>query len=444
MNEIRYAKRGGLHIAYRVEGSGSLDALAIPNWLTEIDSMLEVPIGFRFLRRLAAFSRIAVFDQPGSGLSDPIGDNRPTLEVYADSAVTVMDDIGMQRAGVIAWDFGAYAAIMLAATHADRVSHLVLLNATGRIVADDGYIGLPQDALEQAIDNGVRAWGTTDNVIRQWPSLAGDKATCEAIARYHRRAASPGRVRSVYEMGFNLDVRRLLPLVRAPTLIVHPTRSPAAMPMAQVEYLAGHIPNARLLKYDSADTMPHQEPSSLEVVSSAIEEFLTGVRPAPVVDDRVLATVLFTDIVGSTERASQLGDKTWSELLARHNDVALQTIQQFRGRFVDSAGDGLLATFDGPARAIRCARELHAAIGRIGLPIRAGLHTGEIEVDGADVRGIAVHIGARVLAMAGAGEILVSSTVRDLVAGSGIEFEDRGMHMLKGVPDEWRILAVKE
>jgi class 3 adenylate cyclase len=272
--------------------------------------------------------------------------------------------------------------------------------------------------------------------------MAQDEDACEAVARWNRSALSPGMARRIFSMVFRFDVRSLLPSVGCPTLVLYPTRALSTI-LSHGQYLADHIPNAHMEVFDTADVLPYQQDHNVWMTGE-IQEFLTGDRPSPPADDRVLATVLFTDIVGSTNRAAALGDKAWAELLARHEEIGRSMVERYRGRFINTTGDGLLATFEGPARAIRCAREMRAAIGKLGLDIRAGAHTGEIEPSGKDVSGMAVHIGARISAMAGPGEVLVSSTVKDLVVGSGIEFEDRGTHQLKGVPDEWHVFAVRE
>lgn len=331
-------------------------------------------------------------------------------------------------------------AILFTATHPDEVHSLILLNTFARLTQTADYtIGTSLEFEDRVLRELRHGWGRGSLLETVGPTVAGDVRFREWWARYQRLGSSPGTVIEFRRLLEDLDVRDVLAAIQIPTLIVHRAEN-WLVPVALGRYLSDHLPNAKYLEVPGIDYFPFI--GEVDPILDAIEEFLTGSRQeAP--HHRVLTTVLFTDIVDSTGRAAALGDRGWRDVLDRHNTIVRRELERFRGRVVDTAGDGFLATFDGPARAIRCAQAVHAAVRDLGLEIRAGLHTGEIELVGDDVRGIAVHIGARVSALAGAGEVLVSSTVRDLVAGSGIEFQDRGTHQLKGVPGEWRLFAVK-
>ncbi len=442
MDEIRYALSGETHIAYRVLGDGPWDLVLASNWLTDIETLTDLPSMAQFIANSRDWARLLIFDQPGTGHSDPLFGDMPSVETYAGFVGDVMDAAEVERAVVLSWDIGSAPAIMFAASHPERVTHLVLTGGTARWIADESYEGIPADAVDATVDTIVGLWGTTDYARWIVPTSLDDHEFAETVARWLRTALSPGMARRVFDMALRVDVRDLLPLVACPTLIVSSRRSPAAW-LSQARYLAEHIPNARHAIFDSPDHIPYSAEHK-QWSDDVFQEFVTGERPAVPVDNRVLATVAFTDIVESTSRAAELGDQNWHALLARHNEITARTVARYNGRVVKSTGDGTLQTFDGPARAIRCLSELHDEIRRIGLDVRAGLHTGEVESSGSDVQGIAVHIAARIAAMATGGETLVSSTVKDLVAGSGIRFADRGTRAFKGVPDKWRIFAVKD
>lgn len=442
MTEIRYAVQNDLHIAYSVEGNGPPDVVLVPNWLTDVESMMDVPVMGDQMARIASFGRIVNFDQPGTGHSDPVMGEMPSLETYVDAVRIVMDAADVQRATLLAWDMSLPAAIMFVAAHPERVAGIVTIDGTARWLADGDYPGIPADSIDATVGSLVAMWGKHDYARFLSPSASGDLEFCEAVARWLRIALSPGMVRRVFGMALRFDVRTLLGSVVCPVLLLQSSRALAGGRLAHAEYLAAHLPAAQLNVFDTADHVPYTR-AHWDWMMNAIEEFVTGERPAATVEERVLATELFTDIVSSTERAARLGDAEWRNVLRRHDELVAKAVERYRGRTVKSTGDGTLATFDGPARAIRCARELVDAVGRLGLEIRAGVHTGELEVLGEDIGGIAVHIGARVQALAGPGEVLVSSTVKDLVVGSGIEFDDRGSHELKGVPGKWSIFAVR-
>jgi pimeloyl-ACP methyl ester carboxylesterase/class 3 adenylate cyclase len=436
--ETKYAKNGDLHIAYSVLGDGPVDLVLCIGWVTHIEQLWEDPGAERFLRRCASFARVIVFDKRGVGLSDrPSG--VPTLEDRMDDICAVMDAASSRRAAVFGISEGAPTAILLAATYPERVEALVLFGGYAFATRDENHPwGLDLAEFEARISEVVAAWGT-DKFVSIWaPSRRRDGAFRTWWSRYLRSAASPGGVNSLMRLYPRIDVRHILSAIRVPTLVVHRTDDRLA-PVEGGRYLAQHIPGARYLELPGTDHWPFS--GDTDAVVGEVEEFLTGGRSVEE-PDRVLATVLFTDIVDSTHKAVTVGDQRWRELLEESERVTRREVERHRGRVVKSTGDGFLATFDGPARAIRCATNLSAEMMKLGLRIRAGLHTGECEMLGDDVTGIAVHIGARVAALASRDEVLVSSTVKDLVAGSGLSFDDRGTHALKGVPGSWQIFAV--
>jgi pimeloyl-ACP methyl ester carboxylesterase len=441
--ETRYAKSGDVNIAYQVVGDGPLDLVLVHGWVQSFDAGWEIEPIERFYRRLASFSRLILFDKRGTGLSDRVSpDDLPTLETRMDDMRAVMDEVGVKRAAVVGHSEGASMCALFAATYPERTRALVMIGGAARTRwAPDYPIGATDEEIDALVQSILDGWGT--EVIRSLleqlaPSVADDEALVQAHTRAAIRAASPAAAAALTRMSSMIDVRHVLPAIRVPTLVLH--RSDEVLAEGS-RYVGAQIPGARVVEFPGADHMPwlgDQDPPLDE-----IEEFLTGVRPHPSLD-RVLATVLFTDIVGSTELAADLGDRRWRDLLEQHNTVVRRELARFRGRELNTAGDGFLATFDGPARAVACAVSIRDAARALGLQIRFGLHTGELELVGSDIRGIAVHTGARVAALAGAGEVLASSTVRDLVAGSGLLFEDRGSYELKGVPGEWRLYAVAQ
>lgn len=441
MTRVEYARRNGDHVAYAVRGDGPLDVVMVSNWLTDVESSLDVPIVGEFVERTASYSRLVWFDQPGTGHSDPIFGEMPSVETFADTIEVVMDAAGVERAALLAWDLATAPAVMFAATRPERVSGLVICGGTARWLADGEYPGISPNELEPTVEALVEMWGTPRYGTFLAPSMAADTATCEAVARWLRQALSPGMARRVYTLGIQADVRALLPSISCPALVIG-SRTELVAPLAQVEYLAKHLPQGRLEVFDSADHLPYQR-DHREWTHETIQQFLTGGRPKPPVDQRILTTVLFTDLVASTEIAARLGDQRWRVRLDDADTIAAAEIESYRGRLIKTTGDGVLATFDGPARAIRCAAAIKDSVRRAtGLEVRSGVHTGEIELRGEDIGGIAVHIAARVMSRAEPGQVLASSTVRDLVVGSGIEFAAAGAHELKGVPGTWSLFAV--
>ena len=437
----RYARSGDVSIAYQVVGDGPLDLVAVLGFATHLELQWEMPPLARFFERIGSFARLILFDKRGTGLSDPVAEV-PTLEQRIDDVRAVMDAAGSERAALFGLSEGGPMSVLYAATHPERVSALVLCGAMGRTTeAPDYPWAAPVEALRESAAQFIAPyWGQDARGMVEIfaPSLAGDAAAVAWTARMERSAASPAMVQQIFEMFLDIDVRHVLPSIHVPTLVLH-RRGDRVVNRHAGRELARQIPGARYLELPGIDHQPWS--GDAEDVLGEVEEFLTGVRTIPE-PDRVLATVMFTDIVGSTQRAAELGDSRWRDLLDGYQAAVRRELARHRGREVKSLGDGSLATFDGPARAIRCGQAIVAAVAAVGLEVRIGLHTGEVEVIGDDVGGIAVHIAARVGALAAGGEVLVSSTVKDLVAGSGIEFAARGSHELKGIPDEWRLFAV--
>ncbi|MEX1194130.1 MAG: adenylate/guanylate cyclase domain-containing protein [Dehalococcoidia bacterium] len=434
--QTRYAKSGDVHIAYRVFGDGPRDIVLIPGTLSHVELSWEMPFNEHLLKRLIAFARVIVFDKRGQGLSDRVAEQ--TLEERIGDVRAVMDAAESDRATVYGWSEGGAMSLMFAATYPERTSALVLYGTF--VSVKSAPLSVSPAQYERILREWETHWGEGILLAVNAPSALKDEAMVQRVAQLERASASPGSILALMRFNYEIDVRHLLPSVRVPTLILHRVGD-ALVPVAAGRYLAEHIPGARYLEIPGIDHLVVDNETQ-DVIADEIEEFLTGVRPAPE-PDRVLATVLFTDIVGSTEQTAEMGDRRWHALLDNHNKIAHQEITRFRGREIKSTGDGVLATFDGPGRGVRCARAICDSVKPLGIEVRAGLHTGECELMGDDIGGIAVVIAARVAARAGAGEVLVSSTVKDLVAGSGIEFEDRGSQALKGVPDEWRLFLAR-
>jgi class 3 adenylate cyclase len=432
----RYARSGEVHLAYQVIGDGPRDVVLSLDWASHLEVLWEQPFVQELLGSLARYSRILWFDMRGVGLSDAlVAPAAP--EDWMDDVAAVMDAAGSEHASVIAHGHAVQMALMSAATHPDRTDSLVLVNGFARFSrADDYPAGVPTDAANAVLDQVSETWGNGRMSALLGPSVADAPGMTEWYGRLERFAASPGTARARMRAILELDVREVLPLVTAPTLVIQ-NLGDLYVRSGHGRYLAEHIPDARLLERDSADHWPIPEPDLL----AAIEEFIAGSRVEEAEVDRVLTTVLFVDVVGSTEHASELGDRRWQMLLDRFVDVVQRELRTHRGVLIQRAGDGVLATFDGPARAIRCAWGIRDSLRRSGLEVRCGLHSGEVTQRNRDVAGLAVHIGARVSAAAAPGEVLVTRTVRDLVAGSGIEFADRGVFALKGVTDPWELYA---
>ncbi|HTO10244.1 MAG TPA: adenylate/guanylate cyclase domain-containing protein [Candidatus Binatia bacterium] len=439
--ETRYARSGDLHIAYQTAGDGPQDLVFVHGWISHIEHVWEEPSVARFFSRLASFTRLILLDKRGTGMSDPVSlDRLPTLEERMDDVRAVMDAAGSERATLFGTSEAGALNLLFAATHPDRTAALVLLNSYARLAwAEDYPWGIPAAAAAQLLAGIEAGWGRGVAFEALVASQADNPAQRAWWARYQRLAASPGAAVTLLRRAFDTDARAVLSAIRVPTLILHRAGDPFSGP-EHGRYLAERIAGARYVELSGADHLLFAEDA--DRIVAEVREFLTGIRDAGE-RETVLATVLFADIVDSTARAAAVGDRRWRDLLDRYYATVRAELARFRGRELDTAGDGVFAAFDGPARAIRCAVAIARAVRPLGVAVRAGLHTGECEVIGDKVGGIAVHIGARVAAQAREDEVLVSSTVRDLVAGSGIEFEDRGVQALRGVPGEWRLFGVR-
>lgn len=440
----RYVRTGSGHVAYQVFGEGPLDVVFITNWMTNLDVMWDVPGVAAFLERLSSFARVICFDKRGTGVSDPVPlDDPPTLERWMDDAVAALDAAGVEQAAVIGDTEGGPMAMLLAATSPRRVRRLVLMNSFARWRrADDYPIGMPAATTEKLIDRWEQNWGHTAEILGLTaPSLADDEQARRWFLRYQRLAMPPGAAVAMYRWVVSLDVRDVLPTITVPTLVVH-RRDARHHRIAFGRYLAEHIPNARLVELEGADTLPYHA-GDVGPLLSAVEVFLTGAEHAPS-PRRRLATVMMTDIVGSTAIASRLGDARWHALIADHDAVVRGALARFRGEELMHTGDGIVASFDGPTRAVMCAQHTIDALADLGLRARIGLHTGEIEVGPDATTGLAIHLASRAMGVAASGGIVASRTVRDLTFGSGIAFRDLGEHQLKGVPDTWRLYEVAD
>lgn len=441
MQPTKYARSGSVNIAYQVVGEGSIDLVYVMGWVSNLDYFWEEPSYARFLNRLASFSRVILFDKRGTGLSDRVQESdMPTLEQRMDDVRAVMDAVGSERAALFGVSEGGPMCALFAATYPHRTSALVMYGSYAKRIWAPDYPWAPTPQERQKFYDAIQdGWGGVVDLATLAPSVANDERFRQWFASYLRLSASPGAALALARMNTEVDIRHVLPTIRVPTLIIH-RAGDLDIDVGGSRYMSKRIPNAKYIELSGVDHLPWV--GDQDAILGEVEEFLTGVRQIPG-QDRVLATVLFTDIVGSTERAAALGDGRWKELLGRFFATVRKELGRFRGREIDTTGDGVLAIFDGPARAVQCACSVINAVRSLGIEIRAGLHTGEVEMMGTNIGGIAVHIGARVASRAGAGEVLVSSTVKDLVAGSGIEFEDRGMQTLKGISQEWHLFEVR-
>jgi pimeloyl-ACP methyl ester carboxylesterase len=428
--DTRYAKSGSVHIAYQVFGEGPINLVIVPGFVSNIEHFWDHAELARFLLRAASYARVAIFDKRGTGASDRVA-GIPHLDERIDDLRSVMDAAGMEQAAVCGISEGGALSMLFAATYPDRCRALALYGAWARA---------NPEAIEGLVSYIESAWGTGRCLPLFAPSRANDPVLQNWWAKLERLGASPAAAATLLRMNGQINVRDIIPTIRVPTLVIHRTGD-RLIPAKAGRSLAKHIPGARYIELPGEDHLFFVG-GNADRIADAIEEFLTGSH-GPVAVDRVLATVLFTDIVGATDKAEALGDQRWRDLLANHHAAVRRSLDRFRGREIKTTGDGFLAVFDGPARGVRCACSIADEISLLGIEVRAGLHTGECEVMGDDYGGIAVHIGARVAALAGAGEVLVSSTVKDLVAGSGLRFIDFGARALKGVQDEWRIFAVE-
>jgi class 3 adenylate cyclase/pimeloyl-ACP methyl ester carboxylesterase len=437
----RYARAGDAHVAYQIDGAGTVDLVLLPDGFMTIEAIAELPAYARFRDRLASFSRLITLDHRGLGLSDPVtpGTN-PSLEHWAEDLRAVMDAADSSHAALLGIAEGGFGAAFYAATHPDRVSHLILVNATPCVTEEPfAAWGIGPGMMHVLESSADHDWGANTSPVPVFaPSGTDDPAYHAWLTRSFRRAASPAVAKSLFDLQLRSDIRHILPSIRVPTLVIHRTRNRWFSP-EHGRYLAEHITGARYLELPGDDHVPYFGDS--EAIADEIEEFVTGTRRAGETD-RVLATVLFTDIVTSTDRAAEIGDARWLDVLDRHDEMCRAEVGRQRGILIKSTGDGILARFDGPGRAVTCAQRLNEQVAALGLQIRSGAHTGEVELRGDDLGGIAVHIAARVMSHAQPGEILVSRTVKDLTAGAGLTFIDRGEQTLKGIPEPWRLYAI--
>jgi class 3 adenylate cyclase len=431
-----FARHGDVHLAYQVVGSGAVDLFLIDTWAHHVEAVWDFPDFARFLRRLTSFGRVIHFDRRGTGLSDPVPiDRLPDVETQVEDTVAVLDAAGSREAAVIGINDGSLVAVHLAAAHPGRCRSLVLFPVTAK---HQQAAGMPMVAIDAAIEEITASQVRGDSgVFILAPSRVNDERFDRDLARLQRLSVRPGAIGHYYRQSMEADVGDILPSIKAPTLLLNRTGN-RIVAVDLTREVASLIPHARFVELPGTDHLVYSE--DVDAVIDEIEEFVTGARTGAD-PDRLLATLLFTDIVDSTSRAARMGDRRWRDLLDRHHAVVRAEVERFGGREVATTGDGFFATFDGPGRAVRCALSAGEAVSALGVEIRAGVHTGEVEVRGADLGGLAVHIGARIAALAGGGEVLVSSTVKDLLAGSDLGFHDRGEHLLKGVPGRWRVFA---
>lgn len=434
--ETRYAQSGDFSIAYQVLGDGPIDLILVPGFVSHIEFAHELTGFTNFLRRLASFARVVTFDKRGQGLSDRMS-GAPSLEVRMDDVRAIMDAIGSTRTALVGFSEGGCMSILFAATYPERVSHLILIGCFSRS-ADRFSNDAWEARLEQIVDN----WGAGELIKRVAPSEAGKPAAITQFGKFERFGSSPGALRTLLQLNRQIDVTAILPTLQVPTLVLH-SKTDLQVPVELARKLAAAIPRVKYIEYPTGDHVFWTGDPENKI--GDIEEFITGHRDHGTAElERVLATVLFTDIVESTRSAAEMGDQRWHRMLDEHDQLAQQIVDKHRGRFVKSTGDGILATFDGPGRAVRCALTFGSAAKEIGLPLRAGLHTGEIEIRGGDIGGIAVHAAARVMSHSGSDEVLVSRVVTDLVAGAGLKFAERGSFELKGLPGRWDLFAASD
>ena len=436
--QTRFARNGDVHIAFQTVGTGPLDILLVDTWFHHVEAVWDFPDFARFLRRLSSFGRLIHFDRRGTGLSDPVPlDKLPDVETQVEDALAVLDAAKSHQPAVIGLTDGALVATILAANHPERCRSLVLFPVVGK---HQQAAGMPMEAIDQVLEAMTKILATGESgVAVVAPSRANDERFSQHLARLQRYSVRPGAIAHFFRQTMLSDVGDLLPVIGVPTLVLNRTGNPiVAMELSREA--ASQIPDAKLVELPGTDHLPYSQ--NPDAVLDEIEEFLTGARTGAD-PDRVLATLLFTDIVESTTRAAEVGDRQWRDLLDQHHRVVRGQLERFRGREISTAGDGFFATFDGPGQAVRCAAAITQAVSSLGLEVRAGVHTGEVEVRGSDLGGLAVHIAARIAGLAGGGEVLVSATVKDLLAGSSISFEERGDHKLKGVPGSWLLFAAK-
>lgn len=437
-SDISYTKSRGLSIAYAVRGDGPIDLVVVPGFVSHLEAGMEQPAIELFLRRLSTFARVIVFDKAGTGLSDPVED-ATTLEERMEDLVAVLDAVGAERVALFGVSEGAPMCALFAASHPERTRALVMYGSYAKGIATEDYPWAPErEQVEMGGEMIELEWGTGVFLDVYAPSRAEDPEFVRWWAQYQRLAASPGMARAVANLAAEVDIREVLPAISVPTMVLHRSGD-LLWPVEGAKFVSEQIEGSKFVVLDGIDHFPFA--GDTDALLSEVEAFLTGSRTEPN-PERQLLTVLFTDIVDSTRRGAELGDRRWRHLLEGHDAVVREQLARFRGEEVKATGDGFLATFDGPARGIHCAQAIATSVRPLEIEVRAGLHTGECEIRGDDIGGIAVNIGARISGLAGPNEVLVSSTVRDLVVGSDIAFEPRGSHALKGVPGEWSLFSV--
>lgn len=439
--ETQYVRSGDTHIAYQVIGNGPIDIVYVPGWVSHVELCWDDPDYARFLNRLTSFSRLIMFDKRGTGLSDRVpNDQLPTLEVRMDDLNVVMDAVGSKKAALFGVSEGGNLSALFAATYPERTLALVMFGSFAKRIWSEDYPWAPTpEQRQKGYELIEHEWGNMMDLEHYVPSKANDAAFIRRLATYFRRAASPGAAVTLLKMNTEIDIRNVLPTIHVPTLILHRTGDRDA-DVEEGRWMAERIPGAIFKELSGEDHLPWV--GDQEAILDEVQEFLTGSQPTTE-GGRALATIMFTDIVGSTEILQKLGDDAWRILLEKHDRICFDSIENARGRLVNQTGDGVVAAFDGPSRGIACAKEIIRRNNELGLEIRSGLHTGECEIRGKETVGLAVHLAARVVALAGAGEVLVSQTVQDLVSGSGLVFEDRGSQVLKGFSEEWRLFSVR-
>jgi pimeloyl-ACP methyl ester carboxylesterase len=436
--ETHYTLSDGVNIAYQVVGDGPIDLVLVPGWVSNIEIFWEEPRMNRFLRGLAGFARLILFDKRGTGLSDRVTDT-PMLEERMADVRAVMDAVGSEPAAVVGYSEGGPMSALFAATWPERTIGLVMIGSYARRSRGPDYPFGPEPAAhEKFIDSLATSWPSDALLELRAPSVVGDERFTTWWTRYLRMSASPGAAVAMTRANNDIDIRHVLPTIQVPTLVVH-ARGDRTVEIGHGRYIAENIPGAKFVEIDSDDHLPWLV--GAEDILQSVQEFLTGSRPKTV-SDRILSTIMFTDIVGSTQIAANRGDRDWGDLREAHNSLVRQELAAYSGKEINTTGDGFVMAFDGPARAVRCAEALGSAVGEIGIDIRAGIHTGECELANGELSGLALHIAARIAGIAPAKEIIVSRTVKDLVAGSGLAFEDFGVHALKGVPDDWQLYRV--
>ncbi len=436
--ETKYTTSGSVNIAYQAFGEGNVDLVIVPGWVSNIDIFWEEPSVARFFERLASFTRVILFDKRGTGLSDRVTET-PTLEERMDDVRAVMDAIGSKRAALLGYSEGGPMCALFAVTYPERTHSLIMIGSYPKLLASEDYtFGRPLDEFEAFMEVVKRDWGGPVGLDLRAPSRTNDPRFRQWWAKFLRTSASPSTALALSHMNANIDIRNLLPSIQVSTLLIHATGD-RTLNVRASRYMAERIPNAKLVELDSEDHVPFGD--SADEIVAEVQEFLTGTHAAGPAD-RVVTTLMFTDIVDSTKRAAELGDTRWRDLLNAHHAAVRHEFAVYRGKEIKSTGDGFHAIFDGPARAIQCGCAIHRAVKPMGLDLRIGLHTGECEIRGDSIEGLAVHLAARIAGFAHAGQVVVSQTVKDLVSGSGLKFEDLGVQSLKGIPDAWRLYGV--